>query len=163
MAQRFKRLCGYDISPTHLAIARQRAYDVAALNINFSQITAADLVERRLEKCDVLYSRLVFQHNPPPVISAMLQASLRALYPDGLAIFQLLIYEADYRFDVAKYLASEKSRHGELHCYPQPDVFRLIAEAGCTVLEVREGSLWGAKREWISNTFVVRQRRVGNS
>jgi hypothetical protein len=39
-----------------------------------------------------------------------------------------------------------------VHCLPQPVVFRLAAEAGCTALEVREDSAMGFP--WLSNTFV---------
>jgi hypothetical protein len=45
-----------------------------------------------------------------------------------------------------------------MHVLPQRDVFSIVAELSCEVLEVLPDSCVGDP-DWISNTFLVRKRK----
>jgi len=155
LAKRFRQTHGYDISRGHLAHARQRAQQVAQRNVFFHQCD--DEVLADLETCDFFYSRIVFQHNPPPIIAELIRKSLKALNPGGIAIFQIPTYGFGYRFVLKDWLAADPVLDMQMHCLPQEKVFSLIAEADCVPLEVREDNATGAADKYISNTFVVRR------
>lgn len=154
LAKTFKHVDAYDISPPHLAFARERAAGYA--NIEFHDVTS-DIFDTGLRPCDVFYSRIVFQHNPPPVISELIRLLLRALRPGGIAIFQVPTYGDDYSFNIDEYLARDGRLDMELHAIPQEQVIRLISEADCRLLELREDNSIGLWGRWISNTFIVQR------
>jgi SAM-dependent methyltransferase len=155
LARRFERVHAYDISSNHIALARQRASDLAVRNVQFH--LCVDVGDQELEACDFFFSCIVFQHNPPPIIRAMISSSLRSLREGGMAIFQVPTFKAGYVFRLQDYLAIPQQFDIEMHCIPQQAVFALIAEASCRVLEVREDDRIGNHGEWISNTFIVRR------
>ncbi|MBE2259449.1 MAG: class I SAM-dependent methyltransferase [Rhodobacteraceae bacterium] len=155
LARRFRKTHGYDISRGHLAHARQRAHQIALTNVFFHQCD--DDVLADLERCDFFYSRIVFQHNPPPIIAELIRKALRAVNPGGIAIFQIPTYGFGYRFALKEWLAADQALDMQMHCLPQEKVFSLIAETNCVPLEVREDNATGAADKYISNTFVVRK------
>lgn len=157
LARQFEHVHGIDISPGHLALARQRLDELGCRN--FTLTLCPDTVVGALPPCDVYYSRIVLQHNPPPLIHALVQAALAALKPGGLAIFQVPTYAAGYSFDIAAWLAAEAPQDMEMHCLPQRYIFSAIAAAGCVPLEVREDDSTGDGR-YISNVFVVQRPGV---
>lgn len=152
LATVFKQVHAYDISLPHIMLAREWAarYD----NIDFHQVTS-DIFGVDVHPCDFFYSRLVFQHNPPPVIAELIRLSLRALRPGGVAVFQVPTYATDYSFKIKDYLADNDTENMEMHFIPQTEVIRLIAEADCRLLEIREDGSIGMLGHWISNTFIV--------
>jgi SAM-dependent methyltransferase len=79
LAGKFKRVDGYDISPGHLERARQRAQETGIRNVALHECSSNMLAS--LEKCDFFYSRIVFQHKPPPVIVELIRT---AVLGDGL-------------------------------------------------------------------------------
>jgi SAM-dependent methyltransferase len=162
LAKRFGMVHGYDISSNHIAMAKQRALDRAVRNVQF-HLCAADVGYQALEQCDFFFSCIVFQHNPPPIIRAMISSSLRSLREGGMAIFQVPTFKAGYRFHLQGYLATPRGLDIEMHCIPQQTVFEIVADEGCQVLEVREDDRVGHLGEWISNTFVVRRLSQGQS
>jgi hypothetical protein len=42
-----------------------------------------------------------------------------------------------------------------MHCYPQPELFALIAHEGARLLEMREDDAPGRRDLFVSNTFVL--------
>ena len=74
LASKCAAVHGYDISPNHLALAEKRAAETGAGNVRFHLCTA-DVIGKPLEPCDFFFSCIVFQHNPPPIMLAMLSAS----------------------------------------------------------------------------------------
>jgi SAM-dependent methyltransferase len=152
LAELFEEVHAYDISDGHLSLAENRAREVRADNIKFHSCAAKPLCA--LKKCDFFYSRIVFQHNPPPVMRELVLLALRSLNAGGVAIFQLPIYMKGYRFSIEEYLGKAPRLDMEMHCIPQREIFGLVAAQGCSVLEVREDSSVG-RADWISNTFVV--------
>ena len=156
LAAHFKEVHGYDISANHLRLAQQHAAEFGIDNVQFHPCSV-DGMGDALEPCDFFYSRLVFQHNPPPLIRELLSSALSALRPGGIGIFQMPTYGADYSFRIKDYIASPRSREIEMHCFPQREVFALIAGAHCNLLEVNQDTAVGNYTQWVSNTFVVQR------
>jgi SAM-dependent methyltransferase len=158
IANMFNKIDAYDISPTHLTWAEAYAKAAGVCNIEFRPISAQ--TTKPLEECDFFYSRIVFQHNPPPIIRELIATSLRCLRPGGVAVFQVPTYAPGYSFRVSDYLSKDQHLDMEMHCIPQPSVFSLIADAGCHLLEVDDDNAIGRFGSWISNTFVIRRPAV---
>ena len=53
---------------------------------------------------DLLYSVLVMQHNPPPVIAELLRAFLGRVNVGGFAFFQVPTYAENYEFTLDRYV-----------------------------------------------------------
>jgi SAM-dependent methyltransferase len=155
LSRRFARVDAYDISAAHLDLARHHAHELGVANVRFHECSANML--GGLEPCDVFYSRIVFQHNPPPVIAELIRNALRALRPGGIAIFQVPSYMSGYSFRLREWLDTDHPLDMQMHCLPQQRIFALIAEQRCAVLEVREDGAAGARDRIISNNFVVRK------
>ncbi|MDB5974301.1 MAG: methyltransferase type 12 [Nevskia sp.] len=154
LAKACRHVHAYDISKAHLSLAETRASSEATNNVTF-HLCSENLAEP-LQKCDIFYSRLVFQHNPPPIIKLLIQQSLRSLRPKGIAVFQVPTYISNYRFRAAQYLQKNNVRDMEMHCLPQQVIFEIINNEECALLEVREDSSIGMPQ---SNTFVVKKLR----
>ena len=153
LACRFGQVHGYDISQGHLALAEQRAQKVGVSNCRFH--LCSDNILNSLEACDFFYSRIVFQHNPPPIIHQLIRNVLRALKPDGIAIFQVPTYRVGYRFSVNEWLATDHALDMQMHCLPQQVIFSIMSNEKCVPLEVREDNSTDAPDSFISNMFVV--------
>ncbi len=157
LAGDFAEVVGCDISPAHLALARRAAAEAGRGNIHWFRST----VERPMPggRWDLWYSRLVLQHNPPPVIAWLLETAFARLAPGGVAIFQVPTHRAGYRFSLGEYLARPGEADMEMHVLPQPVVFALAEAAGLRVLEVREDThlVAGTPAVWLSNLFVLRR------
>jgi SAM-dependent methyltransferase len=157
LAEDFAEVVGCDISPSHLALARRAAAEAGRDNITWFRAT----VERPMPggRYDLWYSRLVLQHNPPPVIAWLLETALARLAPGGVAIFQVPTHRAGYRFSLEAYLARPGEADMEMHVLPQPMVFAIAGAARLEVLEVREDThlVAGTPAVWLSNLFVLRR------
>lgn len=68
LARRFGQVQAYDISQGHLSQAEQRTQEVGVSNCRFH--LCSDNLLDSLEACDFFYSRIVFQHNPPPLFTS---------------------------------------------------------------------------------------------
>lgn len=152
LAQRFPEVIAADISVAHLATARASLPD--ATNITFLHLARAAL--EQLPPYDMLYSRIVLQHNPPPVIAVILRRLLAGLSPGGVAYLQVPVWLPGYQFRVSDYLAGLRTGPMEMHALPQPDLLAIMREAGCCLLELREDAL-GPQFGGISNTVVLQK------
>jgi SAM-dependent methyltransferase len=152
LSKRFLSVHAYDISAPHLEIAKQHIG--ASRNVEFHLLQELPL---RLAAANVFYSRIVLQHNPPPVIALLIRRGLECLKRGGLAVFQVPTYEIGYTFSAATYLENtcRAELDMEMHCIPQHHVFRIARETGCRVLEVREDGSTGRLRTGLSNLFVI--------
>ncbi len=159
LATIFPKVIGCDVSAAHLALARKEAAARGAENVAWFRST----VERPMPGggWDLWFSRMVLQHNPPPVMAWLLREAFARLLPGGLAIFQLPTHRIGYRFAVAEYLARTGEPEMEMHVLPQAAVFALAAEAGLEVIETREDShvVTSNPSLWVSNVFVLRRPR----
>lgn len=156
LAKRFKTVHGYDISSGHLVCASERAEYLRLGNLVLHECSETFLED--LEECDFFYSRIVFQHNPPIIITELIKKALRSLRSGGVAVFQVPTYCTSYCFDTIEWLNAEHVIDMQMHCLPQKRIFELIVEQSCIPLEIREDNSTGAPDRFISNTFVVRKK-----
>ncbi len=161
LAQHFGRVYACDISAPHLALAKQWTDGLGLTNLTFTQIQRPQDV-LALPKVHAVYTVIVLQHNPPPVIRMILQGLLSALLPGGVALFQVTTYREGYTFVARDYLRTARARLGEveMHVLPQRRVFEIIAQAGCRVLEVLDDAWTGYRHGELSNTFLVQKQDV---
>jgi trans-aconitate methyltransferase len=170
LARRFPRVVAADISRAHLAVAEGAIAEAAwaeaaaaekaagatparALNVTFLHLARLDDLAA-LPEYDVLYSRIVLQHNPPPLIAMILARLLAGLAPGGVAYFQVPVWLPGYRFRVADYLAQLEPGGMEMHALPQRRLLQIVQDAGCMVRDLVEdplGPLFGG----VSNTLLV--------
>lgn len=154
LAARAHQIVGVDISPPHLKLASERARDTGIANISFEPIGSVDDLNR-YRGFDFVLSRIVLQHNPPPVMAALFSKLLAALAPGGTAIIQMPTYMHGHRFSAAEYLASDQPQM-EMNGLPQPIIFGLIEQADCRVIEVREDI--SAGNSALSHIFCMQRR-----
>lgn len=149
----FREVVGLDISRPHLRLAAQTMARFGHGNVRFVQVTPADLHPET--GFDLWFSRIVLQHNPPPVIMHILDLMFRRLEPGGVTIFQVPTYQVGYAFDAASYLRGETGRHLEMHVVPQRAVLELGYRHRCRLLDLREDTgVVSQTPDWVSNTFV---------
>jgi SAM-dependent methyltransferase len=161
LARRFRRVIACDVSAAHIAVAKEEAAARRVRNIGWHVSTVAE--PQPPGHYPLWFSRIVLQHNPPPVQVRLLRQAFRGLAAGGFAVFQLVTHRLGYRFAMEEYLARSGPPRMEMHVLPQDAVFRLVAEARLEVLDVREDLVVSSNRErWMSNLFVVRRppRRV---
>jgi SAM-dependent methyltransferase len=151
LAKRFAKVNAYDISAPHMEIAKSRT-----LGADFHLLRELPVI---FVQTDVFYSRIVLQHNPPPIIALLIRSALNCLNPGGIAVFQVPTYEIGYSFAVRRYLkgVAKAASDMEMHCLPQHHIFRIAKEVGCDVLEVREEGSTGRFGSDISNLFVIQR------
>ena len=158
LAPHFAHMIGVDISAPHLKLARELADAAGISGIDWMHLDAIDRLAA-LPKADFIYSMIVLQHNPPPVIEKILLAFAHALKPGGIAFFQVPTYRSDYEFRLAEYLRDQVGRKEmEMHAFPQARVFEIFADAGAVPLSVVEDGATGNRRGERSNTFVFQSR-----
>jgi SAM-dependent methyltransferase len=158
LAPHFAHTVGVDISSAHLKLARELAAAENICGIEWLHLDKIDHLSM-LPRADFIYSMIVLQHNPPPVIEKILLAFARLLKPGGIAYFQVPTYRVDYEFRLADYLRDQVGRKEmEMHAFPQARVFEIFAEAGVVTLSVVEDGATGNRRGERSNTFVFQKR-----
>lgn len=146
-------LYAYDISNAHLAMAEHRAKECSAENIKFTQISHPG--QQLQSGYDLYYSALVFQHNPPPVISRLIRQALEGLSPGGVAVFQLPVFMNGYQFRLNDYLSRDRSGI-EMHVLPQRAVLDLVSSCGCRLIDLFESSQ-NLRDRILSNIFTVQK------
>jgi SAM-dependent methyltransferase len=156
IAPHFRKLYGYDISSGHLEIAKQRA-EVLGLN-NCQFLLCNNKLLPEFEPCDFFYSRLVLQHNPPPVIFELVKCALRALTAGGIAIFQVPTYIIGYRFNIEEWITAEHPLDMQMHCLPQDIIFSAVMAENCELLEIQHDDSTGVEGVYVSNVFIVRKK-----
>jgi len=153
LAECFTRVIARDISRPHLAHAQARSANAGLTNIDYGLAMPPDF--GMAQPFDLWFSVIVLQHNPPPIMAAILRRALKSLVPRGLAVFQIPTYARQYRFDIDSYLESTPTPGVfEMHCLPQSAVSAIAHEADCRVREVIEDSSIGDP-EWTSNVIVL--------
>jgi len=145
-------LHAYDISAPHLEYAKEHMKEVEVENVTFHQVTDP---LTPLQKCDFFYSRIVFQHNPPPIIHQLFKNALSSLNPGGVAIIQVPTFIRGHSFVITEWLGNDHLLDMQMHYLSQAAIFKLIYEMGCSLLEVREDNSCGDPQMYLSNTFVI--------
>ena len=154
LADQFSRVVGVDISPGHLRAAAQAARMFGKTNIELVHLTRIEAI-RDLPKADCLYTVIVLQHNPPPVIKVMLEGLLDRVNTGGIAYFQVPVLAPGYRYEVAEHLA-QGGEDIEQHAIPQHVVFEVLRSRGYEVLEVVPDT-W-VSLPTLSCSFLARRR-----
>ena len=144
---------GVDVSEGHLVEAGKSVEARGVDNAAFVLLDAIDDIET-LGTFDLIVSRIVLQHNPPPVMAAIYARLLARLRPRGIAIVQMPTFIRHWRFSVADYLRGENVPM-EMNALPQHEIFKIIAEQGCRALEVREDDDLGDGLDGLSHVFAV--------
>ena len=157
LADRFEKVFAYDISTSHLKHAEDYFAEKGISNVVWRDLKRVrDVVD--LPKVDVVFSMLVLQHNPPPVIRFIVDGLIRSLNPGGIAFFQVPTYRLGYSFTLQNYFAEQAPRRDmEMHVLPQQTVFEIAQRAGGRVLEVIDDNWTGLRLKEVSNTFVVQK------
>lgn len=149
------RVDGVDISPPHLALAEARAKEKGFGGVAFHAIGSVEALDA-FRDYDLVISRIVLQHNPPPIMAALYAKLLAMLKPGGAALVQMPTHIRGQVFSTDAYLRSEQPQM-EMNGLPQKAIFEIIAQAQCEVIEVREDGAAGFD-EALSHTFLVRKR-----
>ena len=158
LCKQFRQVVGVDVSASHLAVARSEAAKRGISNVDFRLLATVEAIDE-LPQVDLVYSIIVLQHNPPPVIRALFAGLLRRLSPGGVAVVQVPTYlPGGYSFEARSYLATPAGEM-EMHALPQREAFALAREAGVNVLEVLEDMWTGYGAGSRSNTFVMQRPR----
>jgi SAM-dependent methyltransferase len=156
LARLYQQVIAVDISSAHLKVTEEHLRNQQVGNVRLHHLSEPAAVET-IPVYDAIYSRIVLQHNSPPVMAWLLEKLLTRLNPGGIAYFQIPTYRLGYRFDVAEYLTTPNTTQMELHFLPQPELFRILARSGCQLLEIREDDAIGLTAATLSNTVLVRK------
>jgi SAM-dependent methyltransferase len=155
LADQFKTVVAADISAAHLELAARILQEFDKSNVELHHINTLSAL-KKLDGFDVFFSIIVLQHNPPPLIAFILRTLLQKLRPGGIGYFQVPTYTIGYRFDAERYLAIEQAPGvPEMHVIPQSVLLRIIEDAGCQLLEMREDGAAGLHS--ISNRLLVQR------
>jgi SAM-dependent methyltransferase len=156
LAETFDSVVGYDISASHLRIADDQLRSKGHHNTRLVELQLSGL--NHLEPVDAVFSVIVLQHNPPPLIAVLVDRLLDALKPNGVAYLQVPTYQHGYSFDLVDYLSDlEPDRGMEMHVLPQRAMFDIADRHGCRPLEVLEDSWAGQRLRVRSNTFILKK------
>jgi len=148
LAQKFDIVHGLDISRSHLAIAKEH---IKVGNVKLHYVDSISFLDN-LPKVDFVFSAIVLQHNPPPIIAHIIGRLLRCLNMGGVAMIQLPTYLPNYVFEVKEYLKM-KFHNLEMHALPQQDVFRIISQERCLPVAIWEDGWIGGTGT--SNSFLI--------
>lgn len=154
LSEQFEKVVAADISAAHLQVAEATLHRFGRNNVRLAQIASLGDLDR-LPEFDLFTSMIVLQHNPPPIISLLLERMLRKLRPGGAAYFQVPTAILDYRFVVGEYLGQPNpTGRMEMHALPQRVLFDIIERSGCRLLEIREDDEVG-REPIVSNTVFL--------
>jgi SAM-dependent methyltransferase len=158
LARRYKRVLAFDVSPSHLAAARERLRQENIDNVEFVLLEGPHGLSR-LQGVDIFFSLIVLQHNPPPIICDILGRAFHGLASGGIAFFQAPTYGLGYKFALQDYYEGEYNRGDmEIHFVPQQEIFELFDRHNMSPIEVRQDHCIGNYDRWLSNTFLARKR-----
>ncbi len=158
LAKISKHVHAIDVSAAHLKIAEMVLLQENVTNVSLDIIKNPRQFHA-LPAVDFVYSAVVLQHNPPPLIEWMISGMLSSLNSGGFAVFQVPTYLSGYEFKVDDYLKRPRSQDElEMHAISQNHVFRILEQHNCRVLEVLEDAWTFPKKGDRSNTFVVEKR-----
>jgi SAM-dependent methyltransferase len=153
LARLLPHVIACDISKPHLQLAEAHLRTHRIVNTELLHIQSLAQLDL-LDGVDAIFSMIVLQHNPPPIIICILRKWFHLLRPGGVAFFQVPTYWAGYSFNLEEYLTSAPPTDMEMHLLPQRSIFALAAECGCSVLEVEPDNYTGIANG-VSNTFLI--------
>jgi SAM-dependent methyltransferase len=157
LSKKFEKVFGYDISQSHLLIAKNYLAQEGANNINLFHIKRVNDLTN-LPKVDCIYSVVTLQHNPPPIINLIIREFIKSLNSGGIAFFQVPTYRLGYDFSISKYLNDELPRREiEMHILPQRIIFEGVRREGGKIIELLEDYNTIQMHMYVSNMFLVQK------
>jgi 2-polyprenyl-3-methyl-5-hydroxy-6-metoxy-1,4-benzoquinol methylase len=157
LANEFEHITALDISQGHLELAQQRIHTLGIKNITLQRIDSLDLLAC-LPKYDFIFTVIVLQHNPPPIIAMLIERFFQLLKNNGVVMFQVPVQMAEYRFTMAEYLANMNNNEGkEMHMLPQNVILEIARRNNCYLLEVHNDNSTGAPDIFVSQMFVFKK------
>ncbi len=146
LARMFAHVTGVDISRPHLDKAAM-AMDRYGLD-NTGLLRLSDIADiDGYDKYDFIYSIIVLQHNPPPLIAEIIARLCNRLNRNGLFLFQVPDSIHGYEFDITAYLDNLSQETAmEMHALPQSEVNKIIAANDCRILEIHPDKDTGTHR-----------------
>jgi 2-polyprenyl-3-methyl-5-hydroxy-6-metoxy-1,4-benzoquinol methylase len=143
LASVFDRVIGMDISKEHLKIARERSESLGIKNIDFKKIQTISDIDK-IGECDFIFSLIVLQHNPPPIIAAIIKKIFYRIKHNGIAMFQVPVNIDGYSFSTKEYLAKiDNINEMEMHALPQKVILELGRNYSCCPLEIFDDNSTG--------------------
>lgn len=152
LGETFAEVEGLDISPGNLAECHKAIAARGLTTVRTTRLETPNDLEK-VAPFDALFTRMVLQHNPPPIQKYLLRQLLARLNPGGIAVFQVVCAGTGYRYSVQHHLAHHDTQSFEMHALPARAVFDVIAETGTRALEVFRDTSGGIGVG--SYTFVV--------
>ncbi|MDR2194183.1 MAG: class I SAM-dependent methyltransferase [Treponema sp.] len=157
LANIFEQVTGLDISQGHLELARQHINALLIKNINVQKIDRLEDIAR-LPKYDFIFTVIVLQHNPPPIIAILIESFFKLLKKDGIVIFQVPVQIAGYTFSVDDYISQMNDcTTMEMHMLPQSEILKIARENNCYPLEIHGDHCTSDPQSRISETFVFKK------
>lgn len=142
MTYALSQLCGellaMDISAPRLKQAQDYLDEKAVSNVGLRRLASIDDLDD-LGPLGLFVSINVLQHNPPPVINAILARVFASLAPGGIAWFQVPTWRDGYQFQLREYLSGSLGRNDtEVHVLPQQQILSTAQQHGLHVVEILE-------------------------
>jgi SAM-dependent methyltransferase len=149
LADYFQRVVGVDISPAMLDLARQ--FNRRGCRVEYVHNAADNLRIFADAAFDLVYSKIVLQHMPPPCSTAYIREFFRITRPGGFIMFQ-----------VPSHLTEEYLPHSETEgCFPETAChagYRLVS--GPTTLAPGETATWQVEVTNTSSEAWLQQKRL---
>lgn len=159
LSKRVDTYYGVDVSRPHLDLMERQLAEAGITNVKAIQVKDMNDLAT-LPEVDLIYSKIVLQHNPPPIQAQIILSLLRALNPGGVAVFQTLTHWKTYKFSAAAYLAEAvQPNRLETHIIPQHVIFDLARRTGCSVRDVTRDHL-APLASIVSTNFVIESKRL---
>lgn len=155
LAKHAKHVIGVDISTSHLQEAQKNIDSLEIGNVSLNHIKNISDISR-LHKVDLVYSLIVLQHNPPPVMREILIALCQRVAPGGYLFVQLPTYRKNYHYNVESDLDRSADKM-EMHILPQAEVFKVFEQESMSLLEITEDwAPWAL--DFTSHCFLSKKR-----
>jgi 2-polyprenyl-3-methyl-5-hydroxy-6-metoxy-1,4-benzoquinol methylase len=136
LACEFQKVTAYDISPGNLRLCAKKIKEQNIRNVELTQITHVRDLEN-IGPIDAFFSRIVLQHNSPPVQKFMLETVLKSLTAGGVALFQTVVGGKGYGYSARRHLAQAVTTSGgEMHALPAKHIFDIFRNLNFRVLDV---------------------------
>jgi SAM-dependent methyltransferase len=159
LSELFPKILGVDISQVRMDLNQRALRRFGRSNVEFHKLISIDSLAA-LPQFDAFFSIIVLQHNPPPVITALLKTVLGKLYPGGIAYFQIPTFIKGYSFSIHHNLyETEKASLMEMHAVPQKRLFQILQDCDCELLEIREDP-WTESNTIVSNSVLCKKKEV---
>jgi SAM-dependent methyltransferase len=155
LSKKFKNVIAVDISETNLKICRNYMESILAKNVSYLKVSSPSDF-KKIPHFDFLYTIIVLQHNPPPIMKYILDILFSKLNKRGGAFFQIPIRLSGYTFNAERYLQS-KVQGMEMHALPMHVIFSLLDKYNIITKEIIHDHWTGL---YGSYTFFVQKKNA---